>query len=187
MNQSKTAIVGSQILEKVELILGWAWVALFGLTAVMMTFEKTLGTSDKMIIWAVALIGIPILIAGKRRKKMRLEFKKYVAQLSIDPSGNMAQMADVTNTSVDVVKKNLQYMIKKGFFTNAYIDESSNRLVLPSMDQKGQNQTNPSSAGAETGTQDAVVTCNCPNCGGINKIARGTVAECDYCGSPLQG
>ncbi|MGX8797301.1 hypothetical protein ACR6HW_14710 [Fusibacter sp. JL298sf-3] len=30
-------------------------------------------------------------------------------------------------------------------------------------------------------------SCNCPNCGGINKILKGTVSECDFCGSPLAG
>lgn len=186
MNQSKSAIVKSQVMEKVQLIIGWAWVVLFGFTAVVMTFEKEVAAVDKVLVWIFALIGVPILMAGKKRKKMRLEFKRYVAQLSVDSSGRLDSMASAANTPADTVKKNLQYMIKKGFFTDAYIDEGNNCLVLPSMVQKAQQQSQTAST-AETQTQAPTIACSCPNCGGANKIKKGTVAECDFCGSPLQG
>ena len=120
---------------------------------------------------------------------MRLLFKDYVAQLSVDTSGSIENIAGATGTSVDVVKKNLAFMIKKKFFTNARIDEVNNQLVLPSMAQRQQEQNyNAQASNVSTSApQNEMTTCKCPNCGGMNKIAKGMVAECDFCGSPLQG
>ena len=81
------------------------------------------------------------------------------------------------------------FMIKKKFFTNARIDEVNNQLVLPSMAQRQQEQNyNAQASNVSTlAPQIEMTTCKCPNCGGMNKIAKGMVAECDFCGSPLQG
>lgn len=123
-------------------------------------------------------------------KKMRLEFKKYVAHLSIDPTASLENIAISTGTSVDVVKKNLQFMINKNFFYNAYIDANNNRLVLPSM-KNNMNQTEQKTSvnNVTPDVQERIVysTCYCPKCGGINQIIQGSVAECDFCGSNLQG
>ena len=80
-------------------------------------------------------------------------------------------------------------MIDKKFFSNAYLDEANNQLVLSSMANK-QNATpmadNSYTPNGQPQKEIVYKTCNCPNCGGINKVAQGTVAECDFCGSSIQ-
>lgn len=115
---------------------------------------------------------------------MRLEFKRYVAYLSADSSGMIENLASATNSSVGVVKKNLRYMIRKNFFVDTYIDEKNNQLVFPSMERKAQQLQNMTSTST---TPPVFVVCNCPSCGGVNKIVKGSVADCDFCGTPLQG
>lgn len=118
---------------------------------------------------------------------MRLEFMKYITQLSVDPSGSLENLASATGESVGVVKANLHYMINKRFFTDAFINEQTNQLILPAMAQKTQQQAQATQYMAAGAVQPELVVCTCRCCGGINKIAKGTAGECDFCGSPLQG
>lgn len=191
MNKSKIAIAVSQVIEKIEMIAGMGWFLFFMLgVIIIITDGQKDGAAVIIIIFIIGALGLPVFFAGRKRKKMRLEFKKYVAQLSVDPTGSLENIAGARGTSVDVVKSNLQYMIKKHFFTDAYIDEKNNQLVLASMAQRAQQEQQMQQQSMRSGgsaQQIQYVTCNCPNCGGINKIAKGTVAECDFCGSPLNG
>lgn len=188
MNKSnKASIVVSQIIEKIEKIVGIVWAALFLLTAVIMIFEAQPKAGDVIVMLIIAALGVLLFLAGRKRGLMRLEFRKYVTQLSRDPSGSIDNLASATGTSVDVVKKNLNYMIKKNFFVDAFINEQDNLLVLPSTAQREQGQQNWQNGAASTSAQTELVVLTCPSCGGINKIPKGTVADCDFCGSPLQG
>ena len=190
MKKSKVAIVVSQIIEKVEMIAGGLWFAFMALLALVTMFE---GINDDIgfdiFVWVLAVFGAWVFLKGMRRRKMRLEFKKYVSHLSTDPTGSIENIAAATGKSVDVVKKNLKFMINKKFFSGAYIDERNGQLVLPSM-TNNVNDTSQNTINTTTTQQRTEIvykSCNCPNCGGINKIAQGAVAECDFCGSPLQG
>lgn len=70
-------------------------------------------------------------------------------------------------------------MIQKGYFKDAYINESTNEIVLP---QKSKRELNNTEATAIEENQSKVVSCKC--CGAQNKVTR-SVVECEYCGSPL--
>lgn len=186
MNKSKVSLAVSQIVEKVEKIVGLCWGLLFGLVALVSMFDDVEdGAGTIIIMWIFALLGLMLFNAGKKRTKMRLEFKKYVTQLSIDPSGSLTSLASATGTSVDVVKSNLQYMIKKKFFTDAFINEVANQLVIPSMQRSQQVQVQMAQNVSQGAIQPEWVAFTCPCCGGMNRIQKGTVGECDFCGSPL--
>lgn len=188
MNNSKAAIVVSQIIEKIEFIVGIIAVLFWGFCDIMNIVVPIEGMSPigfEIFLLLMTAFNVWLIIKARERKNMRLEFKKYVAQLSIDASGDLQNIAAATNTSVDVVKKNLDFMIKKKFFPNAYIDLNENRLVLPAMQQKAQEQSTYTNDSPQTAIE--YVTCNCPSCGGINKIEKGKTVECDFCGSPLTG
>lgn len=187
MNKSKAAIVVSQIIEKIELVLGWAGGALWVLTMVVCIAEPMDSGKGAVVITCLILIAIHVflIVKGRERKKMRLMFKTYVSQLSIDPTGTIANIASATGQSTDQTKKNLQYMLKHKFFNNAYIDEANDRIVLQSQRTDSYVQT-PVNQGTQN-VQTEMRTCNCPNCGGVNKIAVGKVAECDFCGSVIGG
>ncbi|MCI8335099.1 MAG: hypothetical protein HFH25_11040 [Lachnospiraceae bacterium] len=187
MNKSKVSLVVSRVIEKIEIIAGFCWGGIFALSALLCMFDdKADGVGTLAFMWVLAALGFWVFCMGKKREKMRLEFKKYVTQLSVDPSGSLENLASATGTSVDVVKKNLQYMIKKEFFVDAFINEQENRLVLPSMEQRTQ-QNQAMQKEASGAAEQELVACICPCCGGMNKIAKGTTGECDFCSSPLQG
>ncbi len=194
MNSSKAAIVVSQIIEKIEMIAGAIWGGLFFICILSCIFEGEEDISFVIACIVCFVLGVWVFYCGYRRKKLRNTFKRYVACLSDNSTGDLENLAAANGTSVDVVKKNLRAMIKKRFFSNAYLDEGNNRIVLnPTSNQDFSSIVNMTQQIFGTAAQPTAqtpttvfVTCNCPNCGGINKVAKGTIAECDFCGSSIQ-
>ena len=123
------------------------------------------------------ILGIFLIMLSRKRKKLISDFKNYVNIISGNTSGSITNIAEVTGASQDIVINNLELMIKKGYFANAYIDRETNCIVLKA------NNANKKETAESTQNEYITVTCKC--CGGINKIEKGKVGECDFCGSPL--
>lgn len=225
MSKSKAAIVVSHIIEKVELVVGGLWTVFFGLVILVSIQDDLLNNPATLIVFLmIGAIGVWIFVRGMKRRKMRLQFKKYVTKLSSDPTASLDNIAASSGTSVDVAKKNLEYMIKNKFFSNATLDEDNNTIILGGKTNNMSeiddifNEVNETLSEFQSSFNESVTTrsessisfsnetssfdgffeqpkskkpvyqsCNCPNCGGINKILKGTVSECDFCGSPLEG
>jgi len=180
MNSSKAAIVVSQIIEKLQLISGIIITILFGITLIASIGDKKAGAGITITMFVITALGVLLIVFSRKRKKLINDFKTYVQRLSADPTGSINNLAAGLGTSQDVVKNNLNMMIKKRYFSNAYIDTENNRVVFSVVSE--QQQTNAPKASQ---SNIEYITVTCKSCGGINKVIKGTVGECDYCGSPL--
>ena len=123
------------------------------------------------------------IVLMNKAKKIKAEGESIKQYLSIIVNGNVRQLdaiASTTGKSYDVVHKDIKDMMDKGFLKNAYIDEGSREIVLPSSAPAPQNNVNTTSNAATT--QFKIVACPC--CGANNTIY-GDVGECEYCGSGL--
>ena len=117
MKESKSALVISQIIEKIEMIIGGSWATLFILVAIYCMFdEEADGISVIISLWLLGLIGLWITYKGIKRKRMRINFLSYVAHLSNTHIKTLDDLAATTGTSTEVVKKNIKFMIRKVFF-----------------------------------------------------------------------
>ena len=74
-------------------------------------------------------------------------------------------------------------MIDKGFLKNAYINESTREVVLPSSILTATNASQSGANMSATEIQTRVVACPC--CGANNTVS-GTLGECEYGGAPLK-
>ena len=74
-------------------------------------------------------------------------------------------------------------MIDKGFLKNAYINENTREVVLPSAAPTNANAGQPISNAAPAAVQTRVIACPC--CGANNTVS-GDIGECEYCGTPLK-
>jgi uncharacterized paraquat-inducible protein A len=83
--------------------------------------------------------------------------------------------------SLDFVMKDIQKMIDKKYFLNAYIDMRTNEIVLQR--KNVQAEFVPPSA---VNTPVEMATVSCRSCGAVNSIQKGAAAECEFCGSPLK-
>jgi hypothetical protein len=166
-----TAVTRSAAAAKVQMVFGIVIFIFFGLFALLA------GIIPMGITGIV--IGVILICASNSRSKFIKLFRSYIAGISADPSKSIVTLASAQGTSLDIVKRNLQTMIKKGYFINVSIDDQKNCLVFGNEADVLQN-TNTSQLTAE------FETVACPGCGAPNKVQKGAGSKCEYCGAPLK-
>ncbi len=134
-------------------------------------------------IGAILFFGIAGFVLQKVSKKIKREAEDVKKYLSVIINGNERQIDVIASSigkSYDVAKNDIQKLINKGYLKNAYINEGTREIVLPSIiqEQSG-DMANIASGNVET----KIVACPC--CGANNTIS-GETGECEYCGSPLK-
>lgn len=186
MNNSKVKIIVEKLLSKVLQIVGVIW-AFLGLVAII-GGDSGMGIGYYiMCIIVFIVVGVFLFLVG-RKKKIRIKtFQSYVQVITGDPTGSIENIAAALGTSQDVVKNNLNDLIKKKYFSNAYINNETNSIIIgnkSASDISTVASTSTGAAQANANIQYEAFTCKC--CGGMNKIVKGSVGECDFCGSPLK-
>lgn len=125
--------------------------------------------------------GIAGFVLRKLAKKIKTDAENVKYYLSVIINGNTRQLDNIAATTgkpFEIVKSDIQKMIKKGYLKNAYIDESRREIVLPGNAPVPANPTNQAKD-----VPMKIVACSC--CGANNTIT-GAIGECEYCGSPIQ-
>ena len=140
------------------------------------------GTDVGMIIFFAAT-GAALLYLANKIKKDADSVKLYLNIIVNGGERQLDSVAAATGKQYDVVKKDVQKMIDKGFLKNAYINENTREVVLPSAAAANVNVAQPTGGTAPTAAQTRVIACPC--CGANNTIS-GDIGECEYCGTPLK-
>jgi ribosomal protein S27E len=171
-------IVKSLVASNARIIFGYIIAIFCGLIAIIGVVNTGLSPFDitmVTIFFVFMALGILQIVRGKKHKKLVTLFKEYAARLATDPNHSIHKLAAATGATAEAVKENILKMIHKGYFVNAYIDFERNCLVF--------SQDNSSAQQAESSAE--YVRISCPGCGAKNKIQKGTVGECEFCGSYL--
>lgn len=198
MNKSKVAIAVSKTISFVQMLFGIAYVFIFGICTIVCLCDKDFladgGVSVIIVCLIFDVLGIWLIILSLKKTKLLKEFKKYVTVISREPDGYIPDIAASLGVSEDIVKKNLELMIKKRYFANAFIDQNSNCIVITSKQNNTVNTTHQShihtteyASSPVTSQAIEMMTIKCKGCGGINTIQKGAIGECDYCGSSIKG
>lgn len=162
---------------------GWLFVfysvvSLIGCISASSSNDRDL-RSNAPIFGLVAIIflctGIFCLYRHRRASRLLADFRKYNAILASDPVKTIYRIAEMTGDTVENVRKNVNHMIEKNYFVNAYIDQSG-KIVLA--DRGQMNQV----VGNNDGRKD-FITITCPSCGGVNRLVKGHVGKCEFCGA----
>ena len=191
MNKAKVALAVDKTLSVVLKVVGIVSLVFWsiGLLVGLGEYEKV---GMAYIIFVLILIGLSVLLIRKANKIAKLidTFKQYVTIISNVPNGFIPDIASSLNTSEDVVRNNLELMISKKYFVNAYIDRNLNSIIIANRQAAANTaqQTNKPATPSQVNAQSVqMVTAKCEGCGAVNTIQKGTVGECDYCGSPIEG
>lgn len=198
MNRSKVAIVVSRTVSIIQMIAAIAIFIFFGLSTILFIFDAEMRATSGLFGLILCLVfdalGIWLFTLSRKKSKLIKEFKKYVSAVSNDPDGYIPDIASSLGTSEDVVRKNLELMIKKKFFVNAFIDKNSDCVKILNRQNTAAVQQQRANISYNTATQATpitqaveMVTVKCSGCGGINTLRKGEVGECDYCGSSIKG
>lgn len=197
MNKSKVAIVVTKTVSIIQMIAALSILFFFGLCTLVYIFDadtRASGGIEALVFFLIFdALGIWLFILSRKKSKLIKEFKKYVSSVSSNPDGYIPDIAASLGTSEDVVRKNLELMIKKKFFVNAIIDKDSNCIKIVNRQNVRVVQQQRINTNTNTNTNISIpqevemMTVKCSGCGGINTLRRGEVGECDYCGSSIKG
>ena len=128
-------------------------------------------------VMAIIFLCLAIFCLYRHRRASRLlaDFRKYNAILASDPVKTIYRIAEITNATPEAVRQNVRRMIDKCYFVNAYIDQSG-KIVLADREKMNDVVAN------NDGRKD-FITIICPSCGGVNRLAKGQVGKCEFCGA----
>lgn len=187
MNRSKAAIVVNTIAGKICSIIGYSLGAFFILGLFIEIFS-TMDASSKAssIILCILFIALSafLVFKGFKIKKLIQRFKTYIKIISTDHVTSLDTIASSTSQSVDFVRNDIQKMINKKFFANAYIDKTANEIII--VGSKDQAQNTAVSQDTQQNTNVETENVKCPGCGAMNLKQKGVTVYCEYCGTPLK-
>ncbi len=179
VSSDKTAMVNSS--GKGMKIIGIALIAI-GVLGII-------GSLDSFDFGSI-VIGLFFIAGGvvlmKKAKKIKTDgesIKKYLAIIVNGGVRELDTIAATTGKQYDVVKKDIQNMIDKGFLKNAYINENTREVVLATAAPANVNLIGQPAANTASSAAPRVVACPC--CGANNTVT-GALGECEYCGTPLK-
>lgn len=185
MNGSKNALIKSKFLEFIQLLIGSINLLIFGLAtlgSIIPPYEEY-----QVYILLTCLVfdalSIMLIIFGVKRNKLVRRYKQYSSIVGDKASFSISQLSSIAGESEESVLKNLKQMIKWQFIKDAYINEETNSIVFRAVN-KVPKPVNTGSSGKE---EDSYISVTCKNCGGINKMKMGSIMECEYCSSLIEG
>lgn len=126
------------------------------------------------------------------KKKKSAKLKRYIAMISNNYETSIDNIATAIPTDYDSAVNDLNKMIDKGFFENAYIDASARKIILPqnkliqlvAQQQEYENALLQSKIGQLNLKLTKVVVCK--SCGANNQVKEGQISRCEFCGSYLK-
>lgn len=172
------ALKNSKVLKVIGII--------FIVFAVMML--TTIGDDPGTAVFGIIFYGgggALILWGSKKVKESGERYKKYIDIVINHEERTIENIASQMGLTYDKTIKGLQLMIDKGYFEGAYIDRQNHEIVFPQRQHIG-NVPNVGMQYDNSSQQMQQKVVKCPNCGGNNTIIIGRVAECDFCGSPIE-
>ncbi len=123
-------------------------------------------------------LGVLLIVYGKKTKDRIRRFREYIAVIANQNQTSIDQIANMVQMPVNFVFEDMKYMIDKKYFVGAYIDQTTNSIAF-----RGRVASAASNEDTVPSSETQVVICK--NCGAQNQIVKGSVGECEYCGSPI--
>lgn len=160
-------------------IFGWICLA-FAFLGLFVGISEGFASDDAGMILFFGIAGLVLVAFGKYTSNSAKKSRKYIAIVVNQEMTSIDNIAASIPTTYDDAKKDLQKMIDKGYFDGAYINESAREIILPKKQPEVTN--NQLNNVTQNITMQSIV---CKSCGANNKIAAGTVGECEFCGSMI--
>ncbi len=156
----------------------WGWII-----AVMGVFSWTSLMEDGVISGTLGMLfyvslGLTLVYFGKKSSIRAIQYKKYIDIIVNKRVRSIATISSAIPVSHDIAIKDIQEMINKGFFEDAYINYHRDEIVFA-------NEAEVEGRVKNHKVEMIAVPCN--GCGANNKVEKGQVDNCQYCGSLVSG
>lgn len=185
--KAATAIKKARAKGVIQQVFGWIITIFCGLMASIGAGSSGFKETVDVVMFTMALftvLGIRLIIKGYKRKKLIKSYYDYSPRLSADPDKSIDLLSSSIGAPVVVVTKNISDMIALGFFPEAFLDTTRNRIVMKE-DKPIVTQTIPVAATTNITQAVKYIAVQCKGCGATNKIIAGAVGECEFCGSQI--
>lgn len=153
----------------------WGWI-IAGMGIISWTTLIEDGFIDGTIgmLFFVSL-GLVLVYLGKKSSINATKYKKYIDLIVNNNVRSIPTIASAIPVSHDVAIKDLEDMITKGFFEDAYMNYTRDEIVFAVEDEIVKN------------TKVEMIVAPCNGCGANNQVEKGQIGECQYCGSLISG
>lgn len=170
-------------------IFGWLCVGVAGI-GFLGYLPEGITKEDVSMILFYSIFGIVLILLGRNTRKNAQKYKKYISIVVNHEETSIDNIAMAIPTSYENAKRDLQKMINRGYFTDAYINDGDREIVLPSMEESYMVKTEVNvrtntHVNVSSNGEVEMVVISCKGCGANNKIEKGSVGECQFCGSPI--
>lgn len=182
----KKKIIVDTIKCKIASIIGWLTTCLFGILTLDIIIQGSQEFVSTFIFCIFFLaIGIVFIIIGKKIKNRINRCKRYVDIIGSKSKMSIDAIANIMSKSEDFVLSDLQDMITRQYFEQAYIDEDSWEFVLGECENEMDDEEDDDDIDEEDDDSNRIQVVTCSSCGAKNKIGKNFTGECEYCGSPI--
>ena len=175
MEVSNSKVKVSATLGKIISAFGYIFVMFFFMmlliAAIVVELEAWL-TCFFMLVIAVLLI-----MKGIQIKRRIARFRKYTTLISGQRIFMLNEIAVRTSQTLNFVKKDLQNMIVRGYFTDMEIDMAADKVIAGSKTAQAQ--------AAIQANMEKFERLNCQGCGASVMKPKGEHKACEYCGFML--
>lgn len=156
----------------------WGWViAGMGIISWTSLMEDGIIDGTLGMLFFVSL-GLTLVYLGKKSSINAAKYKKYISLIINRRLRSIATISSAIPVSHDSAIKDIQEMIDKGFFEDAYINYNLDEIVF--------SEENEADERVKQHKVDMIVV-PCNGCGANNKVEKGRVEHCQYCGSLISG
>lgn len=183
MKVNNTTVIMNKIISIIQII--FAGVNLFfwgvgGIGAFLIAEVDLLGFFMAFFFGVIAGL---ILYCGMKRSKMGKALKNYVNVVGNVASIPIAEVAQSVCISEKQVIDEFNWLIRKNFLVDAYIDYNDKRIVFKDAYAKVVEKQQLEEQ-AKSNIVYISVVCEC--CNGTTKIEKGKEGVCSYCGAPIK-
>ena len=181
---SKSTVVKKAILGRTLSIIGYVVAVptlLFILVAVIdSAFSGVVAFLIVLLLVLLAIVIVFIIIGAKTTGRVK-RFRRYVKLISDQKLTSLKHISKAMKKSDEFVKNDLQYMIEKGFFTNAAIDYDTGEIIVRCMSDESAASATSAYIAAQPAPPE-YETFVCSGCSATGRKIKNKTGSCDYCG-----
>ena len=181
---NRTTVINT-IISVIQIAVGGFWLFIFGIALLgnMLDAETSLDAASIVLFIIFISLSAYTLYCGIKRAKMSRVLKNYINVIGNVASVSIENVAQSVQVSESQIISDFEWLIKKNFFVDAYIDYKEKKIIFKEaytkVVEKQQQEEH-----AKRNVEYISVVCKC--CDGTTKIIKGKEGVCSYCGAPIQ-
>ena len=185
MKKTQAKVIASALAGRTATVIGFIGSIFFLICFIVALATPEMSADVAVVIAVFVLLFILLIAKGKQITNSITRFKLYVFLISSQRITSIRGLANNTSQTLDFVKDDLQSMIDKKFFANAFIDHARDEIIVGGV-SKPKHLAAPQTQPIHNHTQVEMEPYNCPGCGAPGIKVQKALIICAYCGTAFK-